>query len=301
MTAPTRPTPPVDGPIEQHSRRLTTVALVAAVGLLALPGGRRRAAQVLAIGSSRAARIGREAYASGLGRHLARRGVVVRDPSVLRRLDRLRTVVIDASVLVTGRTVIRDVVPIVGTAAEGRDQVARLLDDVGRAGDRLSLPITRDGWALRAKSSRAASIPQDPHRRARADGNALVLTRGRTVVAEVCVESELDPLSAALISAARKVGRVIIAGGSRGLAVRVGADGTVSGGSRLAESVRTLQRNGGVALLASHNDVALAAADCGIGILSTAERRPPWGAHLLAVRAWRRRGSFWSRPGSQAG
>jgi cation-transporting ATPase I len=98
----------------------------------------------------------------------------------------------------------------------------------------------------------------------------------------VRVEAELDPLCAALIAAARKVGRVLIAGATPEVRRRVAADGTVAGGAQLAGSVRALQRAGhGIALVATRNDVALAAADCGIGISNTSERRPPWGAHLL--------------------
>jgi cation-transporting ATPase I len=96
------------------------------------------------------------------------------------------------------------------------------------------------------------------------------------------VQAELSPYGVALAAAARKVGRLLIAGGASGkVGRRLDADGRVAGGSRLAESIRTLQRDGhGVALVATRNDVALAAADCGIGIL-TREHRPPWGAHVL--------------------
>lgn len=276
-----RPTPLPDGPIERYAHRISTVALLAAGAILPLPGGRRRAARVLAVGSPAAATLGREAYAGQLGRVLARRGVVVREPTALRRLDRIDTVVIDAPVLTTGRTLITDVVPVVGTQEQAREQAARVLGD-GRS----PFPVQQGGWALTAASRVDASIPEELAARLQANesgrGDVLALTQGRALVALVRVEPELDPLGAALATAARKAGRLLIAGLNSEVGHRLPADGTVAGGPRLAESIRTLQRDGhGVALVASRNDVALSAADCGIGILTPGQHRPPWGAHLM--------------------
>ena len=282
-----RPSPLADGPIERYAQRISTVTLLAAAGLLVLPGGRRRAAQALVVGSPRAAGLGREAYASRLGQTLARRGVMVRDRSALRRLDRIRTVVVDAPILFTGRIMITEVIPASGSAEEARHQSARLLDAVVVSRGRPALPITRDGWSLAVPSRPAASVPGVSARRGgdngSASGEVVALTRNGVLAAYVRIEAELDPHCASLMSAARKVGRVLIAGAGPDLAKRARADGTTAGGSRLADSVRALQRNGsGVALLAASNDVALAAADCGVGILTATDRRPPWGGHLMA-------------------
>jgi cation-transporting ATPase I len=282
----TRPAPLPDGPIERYAQRISTVTLLAAGALLPLSGGRRRSARTLAVGSPRAARIGREAYAGQLGRVLARRGVVARDPTALRRLDRIDTVVVDAPVLITGRSIVSQVAPIRGSADEARERAAWLLSEGGPSGGPWRAPLKRGGWALNKPSRLGAPIPEDVA--ASMDGNGsgrgdvLVLTHRGTLNAVLRVEAELHPLCAALLSAARKVGRVLIAGATPALLQRVHADGTIAGGSRLAGSVRALQRtNSGVALVATRNDVALAAADCGIGISTSAERRPPWGAHLL--------------------
>ena len=268
------------------------VTLLAAGGLAALPGNRRRAAQALSIGSPRGTRVGREAYAAELGRLLARRGVVVRDSSALRRLDRIQTVVIDAPVLITGRNVIGTVVPVLGTAEDARDKAAWLLDGARSASGhfRGRSPISRGEWTLGAPSRVDAStatvlaeaLTGSLRENAPPRGEGLALTRNGTLVALVHVEAELDPLSTALVSTARRVGRVLIAGGTPDLARRLNAHDTVAGGSKLAESVRGLQvGRTGVALIAARNDTALAAADCGIGIVTAAERRPPWGAHLI--------------------
>jgi cation-transporting ATPase I len=294
-----RPGPMADGPIERYAQRIGMITLLAAGGLAALPGNRRRAAQALAIGSPRGARVGREAYAAGLGRLLARRGVVVRDSSALRRLDRIDTVVIDAPVLTTGRSVIGIVVPVHGSAEEARDKAAWLLDGARSATAQTARtqtggarsPITLGEWALGVPSrvdaltadQLAPALTGSPRESVPPRGEALALTRNGALVAMVHVEAEIDPLGTALVSTARRVGRVLISGGTSDLVRRIGAHDTIAGGSRLADSVRGLQSDGaGVALIAARNDTALAAADCGIGILTSAERRPPWGAHLMA-------------------
>ncbi len=281
-----RPAPLPDGPIERYAQRIGMVTLLAAGALLPLPGGRRRAPRAVAVGSPRAARVGREAYAGQLGRVLARRGVVARDPSALRRLDRIDTVVIDAPALMTGRSVVSQVVPMRGSADEARHRASWLLSDADPSDGPWRKPLKRGGWALSTPSRLGTPVPEEVA--ASMDGNGsgrgdvLALTHRGTLVALLRVEAEIDPLGAALLAAARKVGRVLIAGATPALLQRVQADGTVAGGSRLAGSVRALQRkDGGVALVATRNDVALAAADCGIGISTSTERRPPWGAHLL--------------------
>src|SRR5258705_8383977 len=49
---------------------------------------------------------------------------------------------------------------------------------------------------------------------------------------------------------------------------------------RLVASVRELQAEGAAVLLVSSQARALAAADCGVGLVSP-DGRPPWGAHIL--------------------
>ncbi|WP_432839437.1 HAD-IC family P-type ATPase [Dactylosporangium sp. CA-092794] len=88
-----------EGAIERYARRMSTVTLLAAGAAAMLPSGARRAARLLMAGAPRTATIGREAYAGRLGALLAQRGVLVREPAVLRLLDRIDTVVIDAGAL----------------------------------------------------------------------------------------------------------------------------------------------------------------------------------------------------------
>jgi cation-transporting P-type ATPase I len=94
-----RPVPLPAGPVEQWSERIAIGALVGFGGALAATRDPRRAADAFLAGLPKAARLGREGFATQLGRTLATRGVVPLDGSVLRRLDRVDTVVVDSDVL----------------------------------------------------------------------------------------------------------------------------------------------------------------------------------------------------------
>ncbi|HTJ32309.1 MAG TPA: HAD-IC family P-type ATPase [Dactylosporangium sp.] len=269
-----------DGPVERYSQRVSMLTMLVAAAVTAMPAGVRRAARVLAAGSPVPALAGREAFAGGLGRLLARRNVLVRDRAALRRLDRVDTVVIDAAVLTGGRQVITHVVPVHGTVEAAWEAATRLV-----GGPDGTPPAGADGWALTDLRRLDTQIPDAVLADARAhDGvraKLYALTRDGGAVAVVLVEPALDPLTAALIAAGRQAGSVLLAGAPAGIRARVPADGTVAGGSRLAASIRALQADGHVVLLiGERNDAALAAADCSFGVLRE-DRRPPWGAHLM--------------------
>ncbi|GAA2335352.1 cation-translocating P-type ATPase [Dactylosporangium salmoneum] len=271
-----------DGPAERYARRVSIVTLLAAAAATPLPVGVRRAARVLMAGSPVPAYTGREAFAGDLGRLLARRDVLVRDRAALRRLDRVDTVVIDASVLTGGRQVISHVVPVHATAEAAWEAAARLVGDPGATSQDNA---GADGWALTDLRHLGTRIPGAVLDEARAHdghrGKLYALTRDGDVAAVVVVEQALDPLTAAVVAAGRRAGTVLLAGAAAGVRHRVPADGHVPGGSRLAASVRALQADGHVVvLIADRNDTALSAADCGFGVLR-ADRRPPWGAHLM--------------------
>lgn len=94
-----RPSPLPAGPIERYAER-AWIGSLAGFGV-ALPVTRslERATGVLSAGLPKAARLGREAFATHLGRELARRGVVTLDPAVLRRLDRVDVVAVESELL----------------------------------------------------------------------------------------------------------------------------------------------------------------------------------------------------------
>jgi cation-transporting ATPase I len=280
------------GPVERHADRAGIASLVGAGLTLAATRDIRRTASVLAAATPKAARLTREGFAARLGRTLAERGVVTMDADVLRRLDRIDTVVVDAELLSTGRYICGGLLVVGGAVDEGvgepqlRAQVEVLLDpgqptSVRRQGEWTLGPPDRLG-RLRPAASRAMREFRSELRQARQrDAVVLALARGTSVVAVVVAEPEPAPAIDALIAAARSAGKLVIAKAGSRIRPDLAADEQVLGGDQLAESVRKLQADGhAVALVASDAFHALAAADCGIGVCQP-ERPPPWGAHLI--------------------
>ncbi|NEE01995.1 cation-translocating P-type ATPase [Phytoactinopolyspora halotolerans] len=98
---PPRPGPRPKGPIERWNDRLAPLAPGVAGTVLALTRDAGRAADALQAAVPRAARYGREGFATAVGREMSRRGVVTMNAGAYRRLDRVSAVVIDAGVLVS--------------------------------------------------------------------------------------------------------------------------------------------------------------------------------------------------------
>ncbi|MFC4149225.1 HAD-IC family P-type ATPase [Micromonospora mangrovi] len=272
-----RPRPKPDGPIERYIQRV--LPLGAAAGAAALPVvGPKRAAALALSTLPKAPGSGREGYAAQLGRILARRGVIAMDRSVLRELDRIDTVVLDAAVLGSDRGVLADLAPLPGADTGQVAARAFALFDPA-APDRLHHV---DGWRLGPLDRIDADDPGDTpeSRRLRDTGGTLLgLADGDRLAALLRVEPEPAPGVDALPTAARLAGlRLVVAGDDER---RYGfADALVPGGDRLADSVRALQRDGAVVMVVSGDRAALAAADCGLGVAGD-EDLPPWGAHLL--------------------
>jgi cation-transporting ATPase I len=274
-----RPAPLPAGPVESYADRAAQAALAAAAGTGVLTRDTRTMAAATFTATPKAARLGREGFAARLGRDLAHSGVLAMDAGALRRLDRVDTVVLDAEVLVTGRTVVSAVwVP--PERHQDADQVRltaqALLDPAEPAAT-----VRRDGWVLGPAPGRLAGAAGAAARSLRAPGRRLLaLRRDGTLAGLVVIEPQLDPLAMALVAVARLAGPVIVAGRRSGVGEHVHADRVVPGGTHLAKSVRALQAEGsGVAVVSGRQHEALAAADVGIGVPTGP--RPPWGAHLL--------------------
>ena len=77
-------------------------------------GGPRRAIGVALSTLPKAGRMGREGFATTFGRVISKRGAVIVEPTVLRRMDRIDTVVLDASALTTGALMLGDLVLVNG-------------------------------------------------------------------------------------------------------------------------------------------------------------------------------------------
>ncbi|WP_422772473.1 HAD-IC family P-type ATPase [Plantactinospora sp. WMMC1484] len=275
-----RPRPKPDGPVERYLARVLESGTVAGAALLSLAGRKRAAALALASIPS-AAVAGREGYAARLGWLLARRGVIAMDRSVLRELERLDVLVLDAAVLRSARGVLTDLAPLPGADAEEAATRAFDLFDPD-APDRVR---DADGWSLGPLDALRLPVGAGAEEiaRIRADGGKLLgLTSDGTLAAVVRVAAEPAPGVDALPAAARRAGlRLLVAAdGDPDDEEYDFADGRLPGGQRLAASIRSLQRDGAMVALVSADPRALAAADCGLGVWH-ADQPPPWGAHLL--------------------
>ncbi|MGZ4633923.1 HAD-IC family P-type ATPase [Oryzihumus sp.] len=276
-----------EGPVERYSRRSAAAGVAGALGALAATRDPRLAVAATVASNPKPARLGREGFATSLGRLLAARGVLSMDPAALRRLDRVDTVVLDAEVLLTGRATLGSV----WTPPERAGQedelwlASRMLFDTEAPGE----ARTSGRWRLAPLAS--GDVPRGSEawvaERALRRGRALVLglhdPHGLAALVEVL--PQVDPLAPALVVAAREAGNVAVAGlHASSVTVRLGVDQLVRGGSRLAGEVRELQAAGHVvAVVTARQRAALAAADVGIGVLREPDR-PPWGAHLLSSR-----------------
>ncbi len=291
------------GPVERYSERIGLGAAGAFGVVLAGSGSSRRAAGVALAGLPKAARLSREGFAAILGCLLAWRGAVTMDHRSLRRLDRIDTIVVDADVLTTGALVVGDVLPVGAADVGGLTGVARALFDSGQISEArtdgrfvlgplgvLGLP-TRTGTRLAARLSCAGAA------------HMLGLARGRRLLAVVGVVPERAGGADLVLAAAARSGLAFLlaapatgagtpapgsssgAAGPRGrvadLVTNHGAARVVPGGRRLVASVRGLQADGAGVLLVSRQRRALAAADCGVGLVAP-DGRPAWGAHILA-------------------
>lgn len=98
---PERPVPRPKGPIEQWNDRLGPIGPGVAATVLALTRDFGRASDAFLAAVPKAARYGREGFATAVGRDLARRGVVPLNAAAFRRLDRVSAVVVDSDVLTT--------------------------------------------------------------------------------------------------------------------------------------------------------------------------------------------------------
>ena len=284
-----RPVPLPLGPVERHGDVVGAAALAGFAGASAVTATLRKGAGVALSTLPKAGRLGREGFATTFGRVLARRGAVVVEPSALRRMDRLDTVVLDAEALTTGVLMLGDLL-----ALPGADGTADALDELVPRVHELFDPedataprrLSADGehWLLTGLDN----IPGGDDPRAveagealRADGatHVLGLRRDDRLTAVVGVLPEPASAAEALAAAARRAGLTLVLGDSEGTGPGI-ADRAVPGGEALRNSVRALQAAGSGVLVVSRDRQALAAADLGIGV-SRADGVAPWGAHVL--------------------
>ncbi|MDD7936379.1 cation-translocating P-type ATPase [Actinomycetospora straminea] len=276
------------GPVERHG---DVVGMAAAGGFAATAAATqdvRKAAGVALSTLPKAGRLGREGFATTFGRVLARRGAVVVEPSALRRMDRVDTVVLDADALTTGVLMLGDLLPLPGEDGS-TDPLEELVPRVHELFDPTAPTAPHrvvddaEHWLLAGLDD----VPGGDGERAVeaadalvADGATLVLglRRGDRLAAVVGVLPEPASAAEALAAAARRAGVTLVVGGEVGGATA--GDRTVAGGEALRSSVRDLQAAGAGVLVVSRDRRALAAADVGVGV-SRPDGVAPWGAHVL--------------------
>ncbi|HVL97967.1 MAG TPA: cation-translocating P-type ATPase [Egibacteraceae bacterium] len=285
-----RPIPFPKGPVEEWAERISLASLAGFAATFAATRSPRRAADAFLAGMPKAARLGREGFATQLGRTLAARGVVPLDGSSLRRLDRINTIVVDSDVLVTGRAEVGSVAAFPAERAEEARQVAeRLLDPAEPEAERSDGPWSLRPFAAVADGGSGVTLPRGAKARARELGQAgatpLALLCDGEAVAMIGAAAELDPGAEIVVEAIRRSGhRFVVAGRKGGVEKRFDADLCIPRGKQMGRAIRKLQAEGAAVLaIARRGKSGLAAAGVGVG-LTRPNGRPPWGADLLFGR-----------------
>ncbi|MDP8929995.1 MAG: heavy metal translocating P-type ATPase, partial [Actinomycetota bacterium] len=296
-----RPAPLPEGPIETYAERAWFASLAAAGITLPATRNLERASAALAAGMPKAARLGREAFATHLGRVLAQHGILAFDPGILRLLDRVDLVVVERRLLHPHDVRLIGEIVRVGDIKEDRvrERVAELFDpedpDTTRRRGEWSLAPFEEatvdpgpgGWGASGRAAGpggwAASGLRKRARELERRGSAvLVLSHGNEPVALVETRREQNALLDRMVAAVAEAGLALAFAASDADDV-VGAETEwiLPEGEPLVGSIQRLQRDGHVVcVVASRNQAALAAADVGIGIRRPGEP-PPWTAHLL--------------------
>ena len=279
--------PSVDGngQIESYLDQAASGSLVAAAGALLGGGGVEDVSGAVLAGVPKAAALGREGFASVLGRGLAQRNIMVLNSDALRRLDRVAVVLIDGAAL---RGDHRMVVHARGDAPGWDDDRVYEVADALLHGETAPEPDPDEAPATEARL-RWRSIPGSETAPAQGLQWAELVVRG-DVVGRVEVGYEPDPYALALLETARRTGaRVVLrhVAGTAELATSV-AESHPSG-TALAELVTGLRAERGPVLLLTslHPDAAsadslnaLAAADVSVA-LDDPRAQAPWGADII--------------------
>jgi cation-transporting P-type ATPase I len=311
-----RPLPLPQGPIEAVADRISAASFLGASGILAWTRDPAQAADALLATVPRAARLGREGFATAAGSELARRDVLPLDNTVLRRLDRVTAVIIDAAVLcspqrrilsaestsrglsaaeiwqyadrvLAGRSPEAPVAAAGPVAPAASVAAAAPAGPVGPAKPAGKLAPARGGWRLRRVRGTGDGSGPGPG----ASSMDLVDSGGRSR-GRVRVGLELDPLADALLRAARDAADLVLLTQHDSVTeLAASADEIVSTAVPLADQVRKLQAQGhGVLAVSVSADEALEAADVGVGVLAGAHA-VPWSADLICgpglLGAWR--------------
>lgn len=270
------------GPIEEYADRAWVVSLGGFAVSFLTTRSVQRAVAALFGGLPTPARLGRDAFAADLGRALARRQTLVVDPEVLRKLDRIDCLVLQADLVARDRLEIRKlVVTGEGDEGEARRVIQQLLDierpiDIKRKGEYTLAPLGVLDVAVPSELSQ-----HTPGLGARG-GLVFGLMLGSALIA--AAEVDLIPQTGIdeLIAAAHEAQmRVVIASNNEAILHGIPADDTIPEGDGFEPGIRRLQREGRtVCVVVTGSSPGVAAADCAIGLTREGEVTP-WGAHII--------------------
>jgi len=271
------------GPIEEYSDRAVWVSLAGFGVSFVMTRSLQRAVAALFGGLPKPAELGRDVFASELGRLLASRGVLVLDPAVLRRLDRIDCLVLPHDLVARHRWEVRGLVhePEIGES-EVRALVADLFDPDQPVRRSEQGDVTLEPFGARTLEL-SAVLGAGLGELGAQGGLVLALSRGGVVRALVEIEIVSRTGIDELMTAAHESGmRVVVAAAADAVLDGFPADDIIADGEGMVLGIRRLQREGrGVCVIAGGaSTAALAASDCGIGLLRPGEP-PPWGAHVV--------------------
>ncbi|HVR20291.1 MAG TPA: hypothetical protein VMS65_11360, partial [Polyangiaceae bacterium] len=278
-----RPVPLPRGPIEEYADRAVWVSLGGfAVSFLATRSVQRAVAALFG-GLPKPAERGRDVFASELGRTLARRGVLVVDSSVLRRLDRIDCLVLAGDLVARHHWEIRALA--LGPSledAEARRLVGELFDPDQPIVSREANGVVLEPFGM-SKTEPSAELSVAAGALGTEGGLLLALRRGDEILGLAEIEIVSKTGVDELVAAAHDAGmRVVVAASDDTVLQGLPADDVIPDGDRMLLGIRRLQREGrGVCVVAAGNATrALQASDCGIGMQREGEPAP-FGAHIL--------------------
>jgi cation-transporting P-type ATPase I len=277
-----RPVPLPRGPIEEYADRAWIVSLGGFAVSFLTTRSVQHAVAALFGALPKPARLGRDVFASELGRALAERRAMVADPDVLRRLDRIDCLVIQGDLVARDRFELGVVEVSDGVnVREARRNVLELFDpehpvSLVRRGDLVlgppGLVHAKLGRQLEARAEELAKR------------GALVLTLAKHNEALAIAELGMIPQTGIeeLVAAAHEAQmRVVVASNDDSVLQGLSFDDAIPFGDGLPSGIRRLQREGrSVMLVATGRAVGLGGADCTVGLVRAGEP-PPWGAHII--------------------
>ncbi|MCL4449377.1 MAG: cation-translocating P-type ATPase [Actinobacteria bacterium] len=275
------------GAIEKYAD-IATVGSIGAFGAAALiTKNPRKSANLIVAMLPKAARFGRESYASHLDRLISNRGAIVMDASTLRRLDRLDKILIDSDVLLTNRWQLKSVQAIGGS---NEVQITKQAIHLFNPNFPNKIKISRK-WKIGPPEKICNSLSKQTKQIIKQESSGPNICLGLSFANELCgivtIVPELNPLASALLEAAKDAKLEIYISGKRNkVAQLLEIQNTVLGGSRLSTSVRQLQEDSSGVMFVGKGEhkAGLRTADCGIGIIEgdgDKDSPIPWGADII--------------------